>query len=224
MKQLLETLLDPEPVSRFRKATLDQPDLCYEDYLGLKPVDTDADGSTNSADGQSTDGDLTDPQSKSTLISGSHATASGEINTVAHDQHNRVFRPPRYDTLRTNPFFDVIPDTGAYFAHQFPKELTVTAEELDWSTAHFLTTTNPTFTTVEPSTTIEVSSNDRISFLRSVHTRPAIRVEKLSELCIKAVAEACIKVTEETALLGGARPDIPWIQVIPSIRYTKIEN
>ena len=53
----------------------------------------------------------------------------------------------------------------------------------------------------------------KISFLRNVHCRSAVRIPHLSEICYKKVAESAVILTEEMAKLGGSRPDVPWMQV-----------
>lgn len=222
VRELLDILLESNPVLRFQKATVDQPELVYEDYLGLKPPDADQPkepGQESTVDATKQK-DSQQRQQIATLASGTHASSSAE-GLGSAILSKRVYKPPHYDTLRINPFFNNVPDIR--YLGECPRELTVNAEILDWKTAHFLTANAPTYhTVVEGETPIGYSAketSDRVEFLRSVHRRHAVRIEKLSELSIKAVAEACVKVAEETALLGGSRPDIPWIQVCGMNEY-----
>jgi serine/threonine protein kinase len=50
-------------------------------------------------------------------------------------------------------------------------------------------------------------------FLRSVHTRPARRVGRLSELALRSVCDAALKLSDVMATNGGVRPDIEWVKV-----------
>jgi hypothetical protein len=47
----------------------------------------------------------------------------------------------------------------------------------------------------------------------TAHTRTAVRVPTLSDISLRAVGSACVYLSEQVALNGGVRPDIPWMQV-----------
>ena len=47
----------------------------------------------------------------------------------------------------------------------------------------------------------------------TAHTRTAVRVPLLSEICLRAVGSACVYLSEQVALNGGSRPEIKWMQV-----------
>lgn len=50
-------------------------------------------------------------------------------------------------------------------------------------------------------------------FLRLVHTRPARRIGRLSELALRSVCDAVMKLSNVMASNGGVRPDIEWVKV-----------
>ena len=49
--------------------------------------------------------------------------------------------------------------------------------------------------------------------VRTAYTRTALRVPLLSEISLRAVGSACVHLSEQVALNGGVRPDVPWMQV-----------
>jgi hypothetical protein len=192
LEDLLKILLERDPIVRFQKATVDQPHLNYSDYLGVnpdyKPLKLDENNESN-------------PKSSKPVHS----------NTSQIDR-SKKYIPPIYNSIRQNPLFDIILDKlnpNRVIVNDFDM-----TEYVDENTAIKLTTTNPLFSEIDDSSDSQPSvSNDRIQYLRSLHSYPAIVIPTLSELCIKAIAEACVILTDATANAGGTRPEIPWMQV-----------
>lgn len=105
-----------------------------------------------------------------------------------------------YDRLRSHPFFSA---------------------DADWAAEESLNSNSSNYS----------NDNNKVSsvstqFLRSVHTRPARRVAKLSELAIRSVCDAVVKLSNEMATSGGVRPDTPWAKVgsINAIMYRHANN
>ena len=49
--------------------------------------------------------------------------------------------------------------------------------------------------------------------VRMAHTRTPVKVPLLSEISLRALGSACVHLSEQVALNGGVRPDVPWMQV-----------
>ena len=48
----------------------------------------------------------------------------------------------------------------------------------------------------------------------TAHNRSAVRVPLLSEICLRAVGNASVYLSEQVAQNGGTRPHIKWMQVM----------
>ena len=53
----------------------------------------------------------------------------------------------------------------------------------------------------------------------TTHTRTAVRVPLLSEICLRAVGTAVVHISEQVALNGGSRPAIKWMQVLSRVLW-----
>ena len=58
---------------------------------------------------------------------------------------------------------------------------------------------------------------------------PAVKVPKLSDYCIRAIGKACLVIADQSALNGGIRPKIPWMQAfnlqqLPSVARAKVSH
>jgi hypothetical protein len=60
--------------------------------------------------------------------------------------------------------------------------------------------------------------------VRTVSTRAAVRVPLLSELCLRAVGNACVYLAEQVAENGGVRPSKPWMTAFDLQRLTDADR
>lgn len=58
-----------------------------------------------------------------------------------------------------------------------------------------------------------------VSTVKEVYNSPACRIPSLYDLCIRAAADATVKVAFATADNGGIRPKIPWMQNFNLVKY-----
>ena len=143
-----------------------------------------------------------------------------------------IYYPPRYDRLRLCPLFNCLFDSQAAFQPLDPQIISsryITENELDWSTAIHLTAPNALYTECQESSTsyYNTLTNDKknkVDFLKNIHMYTANRIPRLSELCLRVVATACVVVTEAAALAGGLRADVPWMKVSVVVFWKKCNN
>ena len=224
---MLKLLLEKDPATRFQNAVCDSQ-IEYKNYIGgrkSKPIgnaSTLVSTSNTTIDSPKVDSisvnkDNTKPEKSmlATLVDTSPSNPTTSITST-------IYYPPHYDRLRLSPLFDCLFDSQAVF-HPLDSEIIskkyITENEVDWSTAIDLTAPNALYTECKESTTsyynttLTNEQKSRVNFLKKMHLYTAQRVPRLSELCLRAVASACVVVTEAAALAGGLRADVPWMKV-----------
>ena len=66
--------------------------------------------------------------------------------------------------------------------------------------------------------------NDYVSLFRTITTRPAFRVPKLTELATRAVASACVRLADLTCSNGGVRPESTWARRFDLSRISQCQS
>ncbi|CAM5999353.1 unnamed protein product [Sphagnum balticum] len=145
---------------------------------------------------------------------------------------------PLFDFILTSPANSIVetnnPVGGAISGNQDKSERynrlrfnptnSGTGEQMDWLTAMHLTTSPSSRrfhrlssdagdNTSQAVSALSEDQRRKIQALRNIDKQSPIVVPKLSELCVKGIAEACVILSDATSLAGGTRPNIPWMQV-----------
>lgn len=206
---VLNVLLNKDGRQRFKLATANTyPPPQYEQYLGVNK---------NREKGSTKDKETTDVEST--------------VKPTA-------YTPPNYDSIRLLPFFSILssnqatnPVASIQLPEVTPQSVVMSQyQPMDWQTAISLTTTSPlydrlnapqqSFPSPRNTTTPSLLSNHdntsdskHLKHWSELSTHPAVVVPRLSELCIKGIAEACVMIAVATAAEGGVRPNVPWMKV-----------